>query len=249
MSTKAWRRGSGPPLVLGHRGARREAPENTLAAFRLAVEHGAAGVELDVRFDADGEIVVLHDRTLERVTGGRDARDVETLSSTEREAIRLEGGERIPTLRETLEWAIEGGYLVNVELKRDVSKRRALVWRVAALLRSMPAARERVLLSSFDPAMVRGLAWLLADVPVAWLVHAKQRLLKNAPGFSRLGAAGVNPELSIATRRRIQRFRRAGALVSVWTVNDPDDARRLAHDGVDVVISDVPGEIVRALGR
>lgn len=242
-----WRRTAGPPLVLGHRGARREAPENTLAAFRLAVEQGAAGVELDVRLDGDDEPVVIHDPTLERVSGGKDARSIELLASDELAEVRLDG-EPIPTLRAVLEWAALGGHLVNVELKRDVSRRRVLVWRVAKLVASIAGARDRVLFSSFDPMIVRSLAWLSPEVPVAWLVHGKQRLLKRAPGWKRLGAAGVNPELALATDGRILRLRSAGALVNVWTVNQPEDARRLARAGVDGIISDVPGEIVRALG-
>lgn len=245
--TSPWRRHGDSPLVLGHRGARREATENTLEAFRIAVDQGAAGVELDVRLDADGELIVLHDRSLERVTAGRDPRDVELLSRAERAQIRLDGGQPIPTLREALEWAIAGNHLVNVELKRDVLHRRRLVWRVAKLLRAMPAARSLVLLSSFDPSFVRALAWLLPDVPTAWLVHAKQRLLSKAPGFARLGAVGVHPELALATNRRVQRWLAAGALVNVWTVNEASEAVRLADAGVDAIISDVPGEIVSAL--
>ncbi|MBE7479546.1 MAG: glycerophosphodiester phosphodiesterase [Polyangiaceae bacterium] len=241
------RHAGAPPWVLGHRGARREAPENTLPAFQLAVEQGAAGVELDVRLDGDGRVIVLHDRTLERVTSGADSRDVEQLSGRELDAVSLAGGARVPALSEVLDWAVSGGHLLNVELKRDVSERRALVWRVAKLLRAHPAARERVLLSSFDPLFVRALAWLVPEVPSAWLVHAKQRVLSAAPGYRRLGAVGVHPELAIAADARVRRWHAQGALVNVWTVNEPAEARRLAAAGVDALISDVPGAIAKAL--
>lgn len=245
---RRFRRHAGaPPRVLGHRGARREAPENTLPAFELAVRQGAAGVELDVRLDGSGRVVVLHDRTLERVSAGADLRDVERLDARELDRVDLAGGARVPTLAEVLDWAVAGGHLVNVELKRDVSERRALVWRVAKLLRSHAAARELVLLSSFDPLFVRALAWLLPEVPSAWLVHQKQRVLSAAPGYRRLGAVGVHPELALASDARVRRWRARGAIVNVWTVNDPIEARRLAQAGVDALISDVPGEIVDAL--
>ncbi|MCC6901385.1 MAG: glycerophosphodiester phosphodiesterase [Polyangiaceae bacterium] len=248
MSLERFRRAPGAPaLVLGHRGARREAPENTLPAFERATARGAAGVELDVRLDGSGRVIVLHDRTLERVTRGADARDVETMRADELDQVALDGDARVPTLEQVLEWAVAGDHVLNVELKRDVSERRALVWRVAKLLRAQPAARDRVLLSSFDPLFVRALAWLLPEVPVCWLVHAKQRVLGAAPGFRRLGAAGVNPELSLATDERLRRWRSAAALIAVWTVNEPDAARRLARAGVDAIISDVPGAIVEAL--
>ena len=193
MSVASFLRSPGcPPLVLGHRGARREAPENTLPAFELATAQGAAGVELDVRLDGSGRVIVLHDRTLLRVTAGRDDRDVEALSADQLDQVTLDGGARVPTLEQVLGWAARGDHLLNVELKRDVTERRALVWRVAKLLRAHPTARERVLLSSFDPLFVRALAWLLPEVPVSWLVHGKQRVLGAAPGFRRLGAAGVD---------------------------------------------------------
>ena len=247
-SLQRFRRASGaPPLVLGHRGARREAPENTLRAFELATTQGAAGVELDVRLDGSGRVIVLHDRTLERVTNGDDVRDVEVLDARALDELRLAGDATIPTLDAVLDWAVAGGHLLNVELKRDVGTPRALVWRVAKLLRARAPARELVLLSSFDPLFVRALGWLLPEVPTAWLVHAKQRVLRSAPGFRRLGAVAVHPELALCSDARVRRWRARGALVNVWTVNDPAEARRLAAAGVDAIISDVPGEIVRAL--
>jgi len=239
----AWARRGGPPLVLGHRGARREAPENTLRAFERAAELGAAGVELDVRLDGDGDVVVFHDRTLERMTDGEDDRELESLTRGDRARVRLRG-EPIPTLADALAWANDGGHHVNVEIKRDVSSRRALTWRVAKLVRS---AKQRVLISSFDPAIVRAASLLCPGVPVAWLVHAKQRLLKSAPAWKRLGAVGVNPELALCEERRIRRWKSDGALVCVWTVNEAPDAVRLAELGVDAIISDVPGEIVKAI--
>lgn len=235
------------PLVLGHRGARRDAPENTLQAFEQAIAQGAAGVELDVRLDGDGRVIVFHDRDLARLTGKRDSRAVEALSASELERVDLGEGAGIPTLAAVLDWAIGGGHLLNVELKRDVLGKRALVWKVAKLLGARPTAKELVLLSSFDPLFVRALAWLVPDVPSAWLVHAKQRVLSAAPGYRKLGAVGVHPELACASDARLRRWHAQGALVNVWTVNEPADALRLARAGVDAIISDVPGTIVRAL--
>jgi glycerophosphoryl diester phosphodiesterase len=241
-----WRREPGrPPHVLGHRGARREAIENTMAAFERAIELGAAGVELDVRLDGDGEVIVLHDRTLTRVAG--DDRDVETLGRDELARFRMPGGERVPTLADVLDWSRAKEKLVNVELKRDVSSRRKLCARVAELLRDSPGASERILLSSFDPLIVRTVAWLLPSFAVGWLIHEKQRLLRFAPGWRALGAVALHPSLALASSPRVERDKAAGALVNVWTVNDPSEAHRLARAGADAIISDVPGRIVRAL--
>ena len=116
MSVASFLRSPGcPPLVLGHRGARREAPENTLPAFELATAQGAAGVELDVRLDGSGRVIVLHDRTLLRVTAGRDDRDVESLSADQLDQVTLDGGARVPTLEQVLGWAREEGWGPGLE--------------------------------------------------------------------------------------------------------------------------------------
>lgn len=245
--TAGWQRQGGRPLVLGHRGARHAAPENTLAAFELAREEEADGVELDVRLDASGGIVVLHDRTLERVTDGRDRRDVEVVPADELSRIDLGGGARVPALAEVLAWAAERDFLVNVELKHDVSRRARLIAGVVELVRTQKSAGDWLLLSSFHPEIVWRLARRLPDVRVAWLVHKGQRFARHAFGFRLLGAGAVNPEHVLCTPRRIARWHHGGARVNAWTVNDPDRARDLAALGVDAIISDEPGKIRDAL--
>lgn len=235
------------PLVLGHRGARHARPENTLSAFELALEEGADGVELDLRLCADGEPIVFHDRGLERMTRGRDTRRVESVTLDELERVDVGDGQHPPRLCEVLDWAERRGARVNVELKHDGERTRELVDRVIDALRRMRQGAELVLLSCFHPGVVWRLARELPDLPVSWLVHRKQRLFKHAPGWKLLGAAGVNPERVIATERAVKRWRRGGALISVWTVNDPLEAQRLAALGVDALISDVPGRLVSAL--
>jgi glycerophosphoryl diester phosphodiesterase len=235
-----WLRAPGRrPLVLGHRGARNAAPENTLSSFQIAIEQGADGVELDVRLDADRNLVVLHDRTLARVTGWHDVRDVEQVSA------RALG---LPLLSEVLGWAERIGACVNVELKHDVSDRRELVARVAAEVRQLREPSWSVLVSSFHPAIVAALARALPQLTTGWLVHAGQRVLRGAPGFRWLGARAVHPEHVLASMERIVHWKRSGALVVVWTVNEPSHAQRLAALGVDAIITDVPDRIVRALG-
>lgn len=233
--------------MLGHRGAREEAPENTLAAFERSRELGADGVELDVRLDGSGRVIVLHDRTLSRVTDGREARDVERMDARALESVALAQGARVPTLAATLAWAGAHGQRVNVELKHDVSDKAALVRGVARALEDARECSARVLLSSFDPRLVRALARRLPQLPVAWLVHAGQRVLRAAPGWRLLGAAGVNPEHVLLDTKRASTLRARGALIATWTVNEPDDALRVANLGVDAIISDRPGAVLAVL--
>ncbi|HEY2410369.1 MAG TPA: glycerophosphodiester phosphodiesterase family protein [Polyangiaceae bacterium] len=232
------------PFVLGHRGARHGAPENTLCAFELARSEGADGVELDVRLDGSGALIVLHDPTLERVSVERDPRHAEDVPSAELSKIDLGGGEHVPTLVDVLGWARQHEMRVNIELKSDVRQRGLLLERVRDVLQNAPL--PRVILSSFDPRFVHWLGRALPNLPRAWLVHRKQRILKYAPGWRLLGD-GVHFDHVLATADRIASLHRVGGVVNVWTVNDAGSARRLARDGVDGIISDRPGAILRAL--
>lgn len=243
-----WRRRE-RPYVLGHRGARHSAPENTMAAFDLALAEGADGVELDVRLDGDGEVIVLHDRTLERMTDGADARDVQRVRSADLSRIAVQGGEHIPRLDTVLDWAQSRRARVNVELKQDVNGRRVLVRRVVELLRRYESAPKSILVSSFHPGIVFALSRLVKQIPVAWLVHDEQRWLRSAPGHRLFGVTAVHPQRTLATPERVVKWQKSGVVLNVWTVNDDGEARALDALGVDGIISDKPGAILDALGR
>lgn len=241
-----------PPLVLGHRGARHAAPENTHAAFELSRQEGAHGVELDVRLVKTGEVIVLHDPTLSRVTQGSDRRSAEQLALAEARAADVGGGERVPLLGEVLDWAQSHDQLVNVEVKSDVRRRRDLVHGVIDLLARHPYAARGVWLSSFDPRFVWALARALPAVPCAFLFHTKSPIaraaaLVGAATFKRLGARAVHPEHVLITEARMQAWRSKSELVGTWTVNDEARARELAALGVDFLISDRPGAILHAI--
>jgi len=244
----AWLRVPGRrPLVLGHRGAREAAPENSLRAFERALDEGADGVELDVRLDRDDRVIVLHDAELRRVSNGSETRAAEELGATELGRVDLGGGERVPLLADVLRFCGERGARVNVELKRDVRRPSALLRGVETAVKASGARPELVIFSSFRPGFVAALARRLPSYPRAWLVHARQRVVRNAPFFRLLGSDGVHPEWSLITERTLEKWKRGTAVVNAWTVNDRGEARRLAALGVDGIISDRPGEILAAL--
>ncbi len=233
--------------MLGHRGARHAAPENTLAAFDLALREGADGSELDVRLDGSGQAIVLHDPTLTRVTQGSERRHVENISSTELARLDVGSGERVPLLRDVLIWAREHGQRLNVELKHDVRNRALLLREVLSVVSGAPL--PCLIFSSFHPYFVWWLARHLPLLPRAWLVHDKQYLLKYARGSRLIGANAIHPQHTLVTAARVARAKRTGAVCNVWTVNEPARARALAGLGVDAIISDVPGQIVSALAE
>jgi glycerophosphoryl diester phosphodiesterase len=225
------------PALFGHRGVRTRAPENTLAAFEVAADEGADGVEIDVRPSKDGELVVMHDATLARMTG--DPRLVAELTTGELAELRV-AGEVIPTLRDTLAFCGARGLALNIELKRDVPSRSQVVLRVARLLArtDVPSA---VVVSSFDPWMLAGLRALAPEIPTALLLephhHRRYRLGHMAQAFG----MAVHPARSMVTPLWLDRWHRRGLRVMVWTVNDPEEIRRLCAMGVDGIITDDPG--------
>ncbi len=238
---------------MGHRGGRGAGwpAENTIAAFARAHGEGAAAVELDVRTCAGGHVVVMHDADLARMTEGRDRRLVAEISLAELGGVRLGSGdacERAPALDDLCAWA-RGRVALNVEAKHDVPDRLALAKEIARVLARHPAVE--VLLSSFDPVLLTMLAVTAPRVPRAWLTHEGQRLWNApwAPFLARAPVRAVHLERTQASPATVAGLQRAGRLVGVWTVNDPNEARDLAALGVDWLITDDVAALARALSR
>jgi glycerophosphoryl diester phosphodiesterase len=242
----AWRRGQ-HAKVLGHRGARRDAPENSLLAFRTALQQGAAGVEFDVRLGKAGLVIVLHDADLKRVTNDQDQRSAETLGDAELASTDLGGGERVPSLLDVLAWGKETGALLNIEIKADVSDPRALVWGTVSAVVTTGVAVEQILFSSFDLSILRSLAKALPRVPRGWLFESSWR--GWSPMLSAAQCQAVHPHHPLVTAKRVQSWRQQVALINTWTVNDPEQAKALDALGVDTIISDVPGAILEGLSH
>jgi glycerophosphoryl diester phosphodiesterase len=244
-----WTRGG--TAIVGHRGGRGEGwpAENTIAAFERARAEGAGAIELDVRTCLGGEVVVFHDADLARMTGRRDRRAVADVTREDLARVPLAGSdERAPTLDDALAWADAAGLGVNVELKRDVPDRAALVRAVVARIERHP--RVEVLASSFDPAILTGMAALAPRVQRAWLTHEGQRRWEGlwAPIAARAPVHAVHLERTQASPPLVARLRRAGKRIGVWTVNDPAEARDLAAIGADWIITDAPARILSMFG-
>jgi len=244
-------RAAGRPLVLGHRGASRDAPENTLAAFRLALEQGADGFELDVWRCGSGEPVVIHDADTGRTTGLRLLVTREPLARLARlDAGAWKGevhrGQRIPTLAEVLESFPAA--VVNVELKSDGRGDPRLATGVARLLGD-PRTEGRVLISSFDYLLLAAFRAVAPRVPVGLLFGAGQRWRLRERAGALLRPAAVHPERALATDDRVAAWRRRGLAVNVWTVDEAAEVERLTRAGATALISNAPGDARRAVGR
>ena len=235
---------SDKPLIIAHRGASALAPENTMAAFQLALDLGADGIELDVMLSKDKEMVVIHDDTVDRTTNGsgrvgdfsyQTLRDLDAghfFSSVFR-------GEHLPSLAEVYK-QLGGKLLINVELKNYAAPFDRLTEKVIALTQQFNLM-DSVLLSSFNPLN---------------LIHARRQLpairlgLLTSPG--RLGGLlcssvgrifpydAIHPHFSDVNVRLVDKMHALGRSVNVWTVDEPAELRRLAALGVDAIICNNP---------
>ncbi len=241
----------GRPLVLGHRGASAEAPENTLAAFRLALAQGADGVELDVWRCGSGEVVVIHDEDTARTCGARLAvpeAPLERLRALDAGAWRgaAHAGERIPLLEEAL--AAVPGAVVNVELKaRPGRGDRALAREVAAVI-AAARAEARVIVSSFDFALVAAFRAAAPGVATGLLFEAAwHRRLRVPMAAWRLDPSALHPDRRLCTPGRLAGWVAGGRAVNVWTVDEPAEVARLARAGVAGLICNGPGAARRVV--
>jgi glycerophosphoryl diester phosphodiesterase len=245
-------RAAGRPLVLGHRGASALAPENTLAAFQLALAGGADGVELDVWRCASGDVVVIHDEDTARTCGARLAVPDATLAALralDAGAWRgdLYRGERIPVLAEVLE-ALPSA-VVNVELK--ARRGRADPALAAGVARVIAAARagDRVVVSSFDFGLVRAFREAAPHVATGLLFEASWHWPVRVPlATAWLNPSALHPDKVLCSDARVARWKAAGRAVNVWTVDATADVERLARAGVAALICNDPAaarEVVR----
>lgn len=239
------------PMIFAHRGAKKYAPENTLASFALAVEQGADAVELDAKLSADAKVMVIHDQTVDRTTDGKGKvnqlalKELKKLDAGSFFDVRF-AGERIPTLDEVFE-CVGKKIFINVELTNYTSRNDQLVPLVVELVKRHGLQRS-VLFSSFFPVNLRRAQTLLPEVPVGLLAWGGVLgILNRSALYMKLSPNIVHPYLRDLTPRLMERERRRGRRVHVWTVNKESDLIKMKELGVDGVFTDDPVTALRVL--
>jgi glycerophosphoryl diester phosphodiesterase len=254
------------PVNLAHRGASARAPENTLEAFRLAVESGAGGLELDVHLTRDGHVVVIHDSTLDRTTDGtgpvaemtldelRDPDAGHNFSPDDGDTLPYRGlGLHIPTLAEVLREF--PGVAVNIDIKAD---RPGIEAAVLNDLREA-GAEGRVLVVSSRRSAVRRFRRMtegrISTGASRWetgvfygLSNLRlEQLLR--PAYDALQVPVRHRGIPLVTRRFVEAAHATGVRVDAWTINEPGEMRRLLDLGVDVIMTDRPGTLADVIGQ
>ncbi len=244
-------RGKYPVFVTAHRGFSGAAPENTMAAFRAAIEAGCDMIELDVHLSRDNQVVVIHDDTLERTTGGRG----NVADQSYPELKRLDAGswfdarfseERIPTLAEVLALARDR-VLINIELKKGKKFPYTMEELADRTLREVERAdmSDRVLFSSFDPAAIDRIRERNPLLPVALITNKPWVKPEEAGGGKWYPA--LNCRITVLNEANIRLARAGGIRIHAWTVNTAEEMNSAIALGVDGIITNHPDRLIDLL--
>lgn len=238
-------------LIIAHRGASGNAPENTLASVRLALEQKADMIEIDVFLSKDDQIVVMHDQKVDRTTNGQGY--IENL--TLKEVKQLDAGswfaktfkgEKIPTLPEVLH-VVEGKAKLLIEIKKSG---REIAQKVATLIHQQKASSWCVI-QSFDPLVIENLnamkstiekhQLVIGNLPLLLPYHYNKRL-SSGNIYQYRTVQSINPMYLFTTKKVVDKIHQQKQKVVVWTVNQSQDMERLLKMGVDGLITNYPAK-------
>ncbi|MCA3262377.1 MAG: glycerophosphodiester phosphodiesterase [Telmatospirillum sp.] len=238
-----------PPRIVGHRGAKANAPENTLVAIRRAHEEGATWIEFDAKLTKDNAVVLMHDETLDRTSNGKGPVAEATLAEIKKlDAGAWFGpafkGETIPTLEEAMALMASLGMGFNIEIKpcpgreAETAERACASvlanWRGPTPIVSSFKRQSLAAAQATAPSLPRG--YLAEELGRSWRADAEA-----------LGCVAIHPGWKHLTRQLVRDIKEAGMKALVWTVNEPARARELVAWGVDSIITDRPADIAKAL--
>lgn len=228
------------PLIIGHRGASGDAPENTMAAFRMARDHGAHGLEYDVHLAQDGVPVVIHDLELDRTTNGTGR--VSNFSSVALGQLDAGDGAGVPTLDAVLA-EFGGDFLHNIEIKGGSADAETLVAAVTDCIARHDIAAN-IVISSFEEDILQAATRFAPPVAQAALIDPEA---PNIPSF--FAGPAVHPYYAVVNEAFMNWAAERAYRVHVWTINEPADAQRLAALGVSAFITNYPAKIKAALNQ
>ncbi len=247
-------------LVAAHRGGAALWPENSLLAFRSALALGVDALEFDLHLTADGEVVVLHDPTLDRTsTGNGSVRDLKLANLADIRLKTREGAvtdERVPTFAQVLDLVASTSAEILPEIKVDANRQRydGIEEKVLALIRAR-GLMARTTIQAFQVETIRRVRELEPKARTMLLVargdveRDRARPAEAVRRARELGATDLGMNHRLLDADVMSAARAAGIRVSAWTVNEEADIRRMIDLGVDVVMSDRPDLAKRLTGR
>lgn len=219
---------------IGHRGARGHLAENTLESIELALSFGVDAIEVDVHRCKSGELVVIHDFTLDRTTNGSG--EITGHNLDELKELLIEGKYKIPLLTEVLDF-IQGKCGINIELK-GTNTAQSTCNIVKDYIENKGWAYPDFILSSFQNSELYEVFKIDKKIPIGIL--SKASVSEAIELGKKLNAAAIHPSIGITSRDNVKQAHQAGFKVNVWTANDLETIARMKDFGVDGIISDFP---------
>jgi glycerophosphoryl diester phosphodiesterase len=241
MKTKVW----------AHRGASDYAPENTLEAFELSVKQEADGIELDIQLTKDGEVVVIHDETIDRVSDSQGYVKEYTLKELKQFNTNKHfpeyGKVLIPTLEEVYQLIKPTNLIINVELKTSINFYPGIEEKVIKLARKL-GMEDRVLYSSFNHYSLMKLKEINEDVKTGILI---QDAIVDIPGYAfKLGVDAIHPSLNLLKLPNfIKNSKEKNIAIHPWTVNEEEDIKMLVENEIDAIITNKPDLCKRVINN
>ncbi len=219
---------------IGHRGAKGRLAENTLESIELSLSFGVDAIEIDVHRCKSGELVVIHDFTLDRTTNGSG--EITEYTLAELKEFLVEGKYKIPLLTEVLD-LIEGKCGINIELKGTNTAEITCAF-VRDYVNNKGWAYSDFILSSFQYSELFEVFKIDKNIPIGIL--SKASVFEAIELGKKLKALAIHPSIGITTRDNVKQCHQVGFKVNVWTVNDLKSIARMMDFGVDGIISDFP---------
>lgn len=238
----AWKK---KPMVIAHRGGRKWAPENTMIGFKKSMDAGCDGVELDIHRCKSGELVVIHDETLDRTTDGKGLvkdctyDEIKKLSAGKWYGKEFES-ERVPLLSEVLD-AFDGKMLVNIEIKNTPIEYVGIEDDLINLLKNYKHP-EKIMISSFDHELIRRIH---KKSPIYEVAFLDASIIADVGEYGKkLGATAWNAAHYELRPDAVERAQKAGLSVNVWTVDGSADWKRAMEWNVDGIVTDDPAGLI-----
>jgi glycerophosphoryl diester phosphodiesterase len=242
------------PLIIAHRGDSAARPENTLSAFKQALSVGADLVEMDVQLTKDGQVVVLHDVTVNRTTDGTGSVREMTLAEVKKLDAAYPAkfgpafkGERVPTLGEALE-VLRGKKKALIEIKREsvtADEDKGIEAKVVAEVERLRMAKEVAIISFERKALLR--FQKLAPDLRRGLIYHREEIPAALAAVKEVGSDLLLPEKGMLSDALCEQADAAGVKLATWVVDEPAELRALSHFGLYAVGSNSPGALLDAL--
>lgn len=239
------------PLAIAHRGDSKNAPENTLASFKRALEMGADGIELDVQLTKDGQLVVIHDERVDRTTDGIGYVKDFTLKELKRLDAGLKfdkkfTGERIPTLYEVFELIGHKNFIVNIEIKSGIVLYPGIEEKLIKAIDDYDF-EDRVVISSFNHYSLRDVKRMAPELKIGLLYQCG--LVEPWHMAIRMEAYSLHPFYFNVIPELVEGCKKYDVRLFPWTVDRKEDMVMMINEGVDAIITDDPETLINLLKK